>query len=87
MKRDFFKFPKGRLINRQFTGFLQGTIAIMIFSMFFFPARAEAYLDPSTGSLIIQIILGGIAGLATIFKLYGSKIKGLFSNKTKKEAK
>ena len=33
-----------------------------------------AYLDPGTGSLFLQLLLGGIAGLIVILKLYWQKI-------------
>ncbi len=35
-----------------------------------------AYLDPGTGSLIMQAVLGGIAGLAVFFKATGRRIFG-----------
>jgi hypothetical protein len=31
---------------------------------------AYAYLDPGTGSMILQVLLGGIAGLALVGKLW-----------------
>jgi hypothetical protein len=31
---------------------------------------AHAYLDPGTGSMILQVLLGGAAGLALAGKLY-----------------
>ena len=31
---------------------------------------AWAYLDPGTGSMVLQLILGGVAGLLVIGKLY-----------------
>lgn len=31
---------------------------------------AYAYLDPGTGSMILQILLGGVAGVALVGKLY-----------------
>lgn len=33
-------------------------------------APAYAYLDPGTGSMILQVMLGGIAGVALAGKLY-----------------
>lgn len=33
-------------------------------------APAHAYLDPGTGSMILQVLLGGAAGLALAGKLY-----------------
>ena len=37
-----------------------------------------AYLDPGTGSMILQLFLGGLAGLAVILKLYWQRILALF---------
>ena len=46
---------------------------------------AYAYLDPGTGSMIIQILLGGIAGAAVMLKLYWHKVKALFAGRRAKE--
>jgi hypothetical protein len=35
---------------------------------------AHAYLDAGTGSMILQVILGGIAGLAIAGKLYWHRL-------------
>jgi hypothetical protein len=34
-----------------------------------------AYLDPGTGTLIVQAVLGGAAGVAVLFKTMGNKFK------------
>lgn len=34
----------------------------------------EAYLDPGSGSMLIQLLLGGAAGLAVIVKLFWRRI-------------
>ena len=48
--------------------------------------NVNAYLDPGTGSLIIQGIIGGIAvGLATV-KLYWYRLKALFGKNQAKRA-
>ena len=39
---------------------------------------AHAYLDPASGSMMLQLILGGIAGLAVAFKLFWRKLLGRF---------
>jgi hypothetical protein len=46
-----------------------------------------AYLDPGTGSLVLQAIVGGLLGIGVLVKAYWSKIKGLFAGgkKTKSE--
>ena len=40
-----------------------------------------AYLDPGTGTLIVQAVLGGVAGVAVLFKTVG----GRFRRKAKTE--
>lgn len=40
------------------------------------PAPALAYLDPAAGSLILQVILGGVAGLIVLLKLYWRRLRG-----------
>ena len=39
---------------------------------------AYAYLDPGTGSIMLQMILGGLAGLAVAVKLYWARIVEVF---------
>ncbi len=36
---------------------------------------AYAYLDPGTGSMILQLLLGGVAGALMVGKLYYRKIQ------------
>ncbi len=42
-----------------------------------------AYIDPGTGSLIIQGIIGAIAAIGITLKLYWHKLRVLFSGRTK----
>ncbi len=39
---------------------------------------AHAYLNPGTGSLTLQLSLGGVAGLIVVGKLYWHRIGPLF---------
>lgn len=39
---------------------------------------AQAYLDPASGSLLLQLLLGGIAGAALAIKLFWHRITGFF---------
>jgi len=36
---------------------------------------AFAYLDPGTGSMLLQVILGGVAAIAVAIKLYWHKFR------------
>ena len=46
----------------------------------------QAYLDPGTGSMMLQAIIGSIAAGAVAGRLYWSKIKGMLTGKGKTEA-
>jgi hypothetical protein len=48
--------------------------------------KAEAYLDPGTGSMMLQVILGGIAAIGVAIKLYWHKLRVLFGASKKEEA-
>jgi len=38
---------------------------------------AHAYLDPGTGSMALQLMLGGIVGALAFIKLYWRKVKSV----------
>ena len=44
----------------------------------FYSAPAYAYLDPGTGSIILQLLLGGVAGGLVIIKLYWARLRSFF---------
>jgi hypothetical protein len=46
-----------------------------------FTEEALAYLDPGSGSMMLQLLLGGIAGVAVVLKLYWNAFVGLFRRK------
>lgn len=53
--------------------------AVVVFiSLFSISKPAFAYLDPGTGGMLIQIALGGIAGLAVAGKLFWHQLKSFF---------
>ena len=59
----------------------------LVFALAFDLAQpAYAYLDPGTGSMILQLLLGGIAGFLVIGKLYWQRIKSFFGAGDKKPA-
>jgi Na+/proline symporter len=45
-----------------------------------FSAAANAYLDPGTGSILVQSLLAGIAGAAAVVGLYWQRCKAFFVN-------
>ena len=55
-------------------------ILICFFSMVYGSA-AYAYLDPSTGGMLISAIVGMFATLGLVIKSYWYKLKSLFTTK------
>jgi hypothetical protein len=45
-----------------------------------------AYIDPGTGSLVLQAIAGGVAAAAVTAKLYWSRVKRVFRRQPDEEA-
>ena len=52
------------------------TVALLTVLTFAIASPAQAYLDPGTGTMILQIILGGVAGILMAGKLYWTRLKG-----------
>jgi hypothetical protein len=44
-----------------------------------FPTEAMAYLDPGTGSLIIQSVIAALAAVGFGMRVYWSRIRGWFT--------
>jgi len=56
-------------------------IAVLLFGM---PGTANAYIDPSSGGLLIQMLLAGLAGVAVVARLYWKRLKDRFKRPFKK---
>ncbi len=57
-------------------------LSFLLFVMVSDPSTlALAYLDPGSGSMLLQLILGGIAGITVVTKMYWQKVKDLFRRK------
>ena len=65
---------------------LKTTLSIIVLTALFLPGEAQAYLDPGTGSALLQMAIAGIMGGLFILKTYWRKLIGLFSSKTVDEA-
>ena len=59
--------------------------AISIATLLFSPS-VFAYLDPSTGSMVVSAIVGIIASIALAVKTYWYKIKSFFRRSSKQES-
>jgi len=52
----------------------------IILAFLFAPLKSYAYLDPGTGSYMLQILLATLIGAAYALKVYWRKIKAYFKN-------
>ena len=60
-----------------------GTVMMVASGAVFLSAPAEAYLDPGTGSMILQGIVAGIAAAFAYAGMYWQRIKDFFSRRRK----
>jgi len=59
----------------------------LIIIIFFNIGNAHAYLDPGSGSILVQALLLIFAAFGTFFAFFKNKIKTLFSKLFKKKQK
>lgn len=50
-------------------------VILALVSILFLTRDAYAYLDPSAGSIVVQVLLGGIAGFSIVLKMYWNRIR------------
>lgn len=44
------------------------------------------YVDPGSGSMILQLLLGGVSGIYVVFRIFKQKILRLFGIRTESDA-
>ena len=62
------------------------TLLLTMGTMLAIPVQALAYIDPTAGGLLVQLLLAGIAGVAVIARLYWSKLTGPFRRRWKRQS-
>ena len=55
----------------------------LIFGLISYTSPVYAYLDPGTGSILLQGLIGGIASAIAFLSIYWQKVKEFFSKKKK----
>lgn len=63
------------LIKQRTIGLIALSLACFILST----NTSFAYIDPGSGSMVLQVLIASILGILTAIKLYWSKIKSYFS--------
>jgi uncharacterized integral membrane protein len=57
-------------------------------ALMLWPATAQAqYLDPGAGSILLQVIIAAVVGVAATLKLYWGKISGIRERRGKSGSK
>ncbi len=54
------------------------TFLIVVFAYLAFASPAHAYLDPGSASLLVQLLVGSVAGGLIVVKIYWVRLKRLF---------
>lgn len=57
-------------------------VASSCWVLLFSERPAHAYIDPGSGSLLLQAILGGLAGLAVLVKMYWHRLTARFLDRS-----
>jgi hypothetical protein len=60
---------------------LMRVAALAAVATLFSSGPAWAYLDPGTGSMLLQLLLGGIAGAMVMGKLYWHRFRGFLASR------
>lgn len=63
-----------RLIKFRLVVAIVGAVALA-------PSSAHAYIDPGTGSMVLQAVIAGVVGGLVVIKMYWQRIKAVFSRR------
>ncbi len=64
---------------RKITGIIFPLFTLALLFRGMFVSDAYAYIDPGSGSMFIQVIIGALVGVGIAIKLYWEKLKFKFS--------
>jgi membrane associated rhomboid family serine protease len=76
-------FLKGDLLMKH-VSYLIETLVMSIMFCFFTYQDVYAYLDPGTGSYVLQMVIAGLLGAFFFIKLSWKKMMNFFSNLSSK---
>ena len=58
------------------------SLVLSLMAVLILTTPAYAYLDPGTGSILLQALIGGIAASVTVVSMYYQRIKAYFSGQS-----
>jgi hypothetical protein len=61
--------------------FSRSMVLVLTLSLMLLSVPAYAYIDPGTGSFLVQGIIAAVIGVGVAGKLYWAKIKSIFTGK------
>jgi hypothetical protein len=61
-----------------------GVAGFTLTAMLAAEAQVDAYLDPGSGSMLVQLLLGGVAGAAIILRLGWQRLRATLGMKDRK---
>ena len=63
------------------------SVLLIAYLVWMSETRVDAYLDPGSGSMLVQLLLGGVAGAAVIMKLGWERFKDIFRSSKANQTK
>ena len=68
--------------SRGLSGGIRRPVALIMLSMWLLlEVPLHAYLDPGSGSMLLQLLLGGFVGVGMIVRLYWTRLTALLQRK------
>jgi hypothetical protein len=83
-----FSKKGGLIIMKRSVNLTKGLINLLIMAglfLFVFTPDAHAYIDPGSGSFILQLIIASLVGITFAIKIFWTNIKSLFSKRQQNE--
>jgi hypothetical protein len=68
-------------------GSLLRAFALLTAFSYLFPRQAHAYMDPGTGSYILQLVIAALLGVSFAIKMFWLRIKTFLANLISKKPK
>ncbi|RPI52876.1 MAG: hypothetical protein EHM55_15410 [Acidobacteria bacterium] len=56
----------------------KASLLLVLYFVWLSEKQVDAYLDPGSGSMLVQLLLGGVAGAAVIVKLGWQRFRDMF---------
>jgi hypothetical protein len=65
----------------------KASVLVALYFVCISETQVDAYLDPGSGSMLVQLLLGGVAGAAVIMKLGWERFKDVFRSSKAKDTR